>query len=285
MNPSIFKTRNFPKLPKAADLFAYLVVAMMFLFAIFPIYWVVNTAFKPLGEFQTYPPTFIPSKFTTENIDLALNQFGGKASIQDSAIIALGTFALSMLVAIPAGYSLARYNTGGNFLAFNILSFRFMPPIVPVVAFFTIASELEVFDTYYLLIAANSLPIIPFVVWIMKGFFDEIPVEIEEAAQLDGANWFQLMWRVVLPLAAPGIVSASLFSIVFAWNEMLFAMVLTGRNIEPITKQIPAIRIGSQEPHWGALAAMGLIMIVPVIFLSFFLQRYIIRGLTYGAVK
>jgi multiple sugar transport system permease protein len=285
MNPSIFKTRNFPKLPKAADLFAYLVVAMMFLFAIFPIYWVVNTAFKPLGEFQTYPPTFIPSKFTTENIDLALNQFGGKDSIQDSAIIALGTFALSMLVAIPAGYSLARYNTGGNFLAFNILSFRFMPPIVPVVAFFTIASELEVFDTYYLLIAANSLPIIPFVVWIMKGFFDEIPVEIEEAAQLDGANWFQLMWRVVLPLAAPGIVSASLFSIVFAWNEMLFAMVLTGRNIEPITKQIPAIRIGSQEPHWGALAAMGLIMIVPVIFLSFFLQRYIIRGLTYGAVK
>jgi len=285
MKQSIFTTRDFPKLPKSADVFAYVVVAIMFIFAIFPIYWVVNTAFKPLGEFQTYPPTFIPSKATTENIDLALNRFGGKESIIDSSIIAFGTFALSMLVGIPAGYSLARYATGGNFLAFNILSFRFMPPIIPVVAFFTIASELKIFDTYFLLIAANSLPIIPFVVWIMKGFFEEIPVEIEEAAELDGASWLQLMWWIVLPLATPGIVSASLFSIVFAWNELLFAMVLTGRNIEPITKLIPAIRIGSQEPHWGALAAMGLIMIVPVVFLSFFLQRYIIRGLTYGAVK
>lgn len=288
---TIFEKKDFPRLPKGLDLLAYGVVIILLIFALFPIYWTLNTAFKPLGEFLTYPPTFLPSKFTLENFDLALNQFGGKESLLDSSLVALGTFVVSMLVSIPAAYSLARYRTGGDFLAFNILSFRFMPPIVPVVALYLISTDFgkatgfKLFDTYYLLIAANAMPIIPFVVWIMKGFFEEIPVEIEEAAQIDGASWFQLIRMIVLPLAAPGIVSASLFAVVFAWNELLFAMVLTGANIETITEQIPGIRIASTDTHWGALAAMGIIMIIPITLLSFFLQKYIIRGLTYGAVK
>src|SRR5690606_8295581 len=97
--------------------------------------------------------------------------------------------------------------------------------------------------------------------------------------------WFQLMTSIVLPLAAPGLVATSLFTIIFSWNELLFGVALTGRNIEPITKNIPGILIGTNEPHWGALAATALMMLVPVVLLSFFLQRYIVRGLTYGAVK
>ena len=131
-------------------------------------------------------------------------------SIQDSAIIALGTFALSMLVGVPAAYSLARFKTGGDGLAFNILSFRFMPPIVPLVAFYLVGSQLRTARHLWYLILVNSLPIIPFVVWIMKGFFEEIPLEIEEAAQMDSATWFQLMYRIVLPLATPGLVATSL---------------------------------------------------------------------------
>lgn len=288
---TIFAKRDFPKLPKMLDILAYGVVFLLLIFALFPIYWTVNTAFKPLNEFLTSPPTFWPSEFTFQNFDLALNQFGGKESLIDSTLVAFGTFLLSMIVSIPAAYSLARYRTGGDFLAFNILSFRFMPPIVPVVALFLISTNMEkvtgweIYDTYWLLIPAMSMPIIPFVVWIMKGFFEEIPVEIEEAAQIDGASWLQLIRFVVLPLASPGIVSASLFAVVFAWNELLFVMVLTGANIETITEQIPGIRIASTDTHWGALAAMGIIMIIPVTLLSFFLQKYIIRGLTYGAVK
>ena len=288
---TIFTKRDFPRLPKTVDVVAYVIIALLVVFSIFPIYWTLNTAFKPLDEFLTFPPTFVPSEFTIENFDLALNQYGGKESIKDSMMVAFGTFVVSMLVGLPAAYSLARYKTGGNFLAFNILSFRFMPPIVPVVALFIISTDIgnstgfQLFDTYLLLIAANSLPIIPFVVWIMKGFFEEIPIEVEEAAQIDGANWPQLTWQIVLPLATPGIVSASLFAIVFAWNELLFAMVLTGANVETITEQIPGIKIASTGTHFGALAAMGIIMIVPVTLLSFFLQKYIIRGLTYGAVK
>jgi multiple sugar transport system permease protein len=279
------KRHNGFQLPKASDVFAHCIVIIAVICAGFPIYWTFVTAFKPLGEFQTYPPTFLPSQFTLENFDIALNRYEVGSSIADSVIIAVGTFALSMLVGVPAGYSLARYKTGGDTLAFNILSFRFMPPIVPLVAFYLVGTQLDALDTYGYLILVDSLPIIPFVVLIMKEFFEEIPVEIEEAAQIDGASWWQLFSRIVIPLAMPGLVATSLFSIVFAWNELLFGVALTGRNIEPITKNIPGILIGTNEPHWGALAATGLIMIVPVLFLTFFLQKYIVRGLTYGAVK
>ncbi len=282
MSPSSFLSR---KPIKIADVLANLIVISMVLFALLPLYWVFITAFKPLGEFQTYPPTFWPSTFTLENFNIALTTYEVGSSIGDSLIIVLGTFILSITVGIPAAYSLARFNTGGETLSFNILSFRFMPPIVPLVAFYLIGSQTKLLDTYVFLILVNSLPIIPFVIWIMKGFFEEIPREIEEAAEIDGTTWPQLMRYIILPLATPGLVATSLFAIVFTWNELLFGVALTGRNIEPITKNIPGILIGTNESHWGALAATSLMMIVPVIFLSFFLQKYIVRGLTYGAVK
>jgi multiple sugar transport system permease protein len=160
-----------------------------------------------------------------------------------------------------------------------------MPPIVPVVAFFLIATRLHVFDTYGLLILVNSMVIIPFVIWIMASFFEEIPYSIEEAAQVDGASWLRVVWDHVLPLAAPGLVAVSLFAFIFAWNELLFATILTGRTIQPFTKVVPGVNIGHIEPHWGAIAALGLIVIVPIIILAFFMQRYIVRGLTYGAIR
>jgi multiple sugar transport system permease protein len=277
--------RAFPRLPKFADVLAYSIVILMVIFATIPLYWTFITAFKTLDEFQTYPPTFWPSSFTFINFEAALNSYGIGGSIKDSVIVSLGIFALSMVVGVPAAYSLARYKTGGDSLAFNILSFRFMPPIVPLVAFYLIGTQLRLLDTYVYLIFVGSLPIIPFVVWIMKGFIEEIPPEIEESSQIDGASWLQMMQKILIPIAMPGLVTTSLFSIVFAWNELLFSVALTGRNIEPITKQIPGILIGTNEPHWGALAATAMIMIIPVLLLAFFLQKYIVRGLTYGAVK
>jgi multiple sugar transport system permease protein len=190
-----------------------------------------------------------------------------------------------MIVGVPAAYSIARYKTGGTDLSFTILSIRFMPPIVPVVAFFLISTRLGIFDTYGLLILTNSMVNIPFVVWIMAGFFEEIPYSIEEAAQVDGASWPRLFRDHVLPLAAPGLVAVSLFCFIFAWNELLFATLLTGRTIQPFTKVVPGINIGHIEPHWGAIAAIGLLVIIPIAILAFFMQKYIVRGLTYGAIR
>jgi multiple sugar transport system permease protein len=268
-----------------ATILSYTVVILMLVWTIFPLYWMVITAFKPLEEFMTYPPTFWPTEWTLDNFTEALVRQKGAPAIYDSAVIAIGTFILSMAVGVPAAYSIARFKTGGDDLSFTILSMRFMPPIVPAVAFFLIAARIGLLDTYLLLILVNSMANIPFVVWIMKGFFEEIPYQIEEAAQVDGASWLRVMWDHVLPLAAPGLVATSLFCLIFAWNELLFATILTGRNITPFTKIIPGINIGHIEPHWGGIAALGLVVVIPIIILSWYMQKYIVRGLSYGAIR
>ena len=264
---------------------AYAVVILVLIWTIFPLYWLFITAFKPLNEFMTYPPTFWPTHWTLDNFTEALIRQKGLPALWDSLVIATGTFIVSMLVGVPAAYSIARYKTGGDNLSFTILSFRFMPPIVPVVALFMIANWLKIFDTYFLLIITNCMAIIPFVVWIMKGFFEEIPYSIEEAAQVDGASWPRLFRDHMLPLAAPGLVAVALFAFIFAWNELLFATLLTGRNITPFTKIVPGINIGHVEPHWGAIAAIGLLVIIPIVIGSWYLQKYIVRGLSYGAIR
>jgi multiple sugar transport system permease protein len=264
---------------------SYTWVVLVLLWTLFPLYWLFITAFKPLEEFMTYPPTFWPGTWTLDNFVEALVRQQGLGSIKDSLVIAFGTLVLSMAVGVPAAYSIARYKTGGTDLSFTILSIRFMPPIVPVVAFFLISTRLGIFDTYGLLILTNSMVNIPFVVWIMAGFFEEIPYSIEEAAQVDGASWPRLFWDHVLPLSAPGLVAVSLFCFIFAWNELLFATLLTGRTIQPFTKVVPGINIGHIEPHWGAIAAIGLLVIIPIVILAFFMQKYIVRGLTYGAIR
>jgi len=270
---------------KITDILAYVIIIAVLLWTVLPLYWLVITAFKPLEEFMSYPPTFWPSQWTLDNFVEGLVRQQGAPSIWDSAVIAVGTFVLSMAVGVPAAYSIARFKTGGPDLSFTVLSMRFMPPIVPTVAFFLIAARLHILDTYLLLILVNSMANIPFVVWIMKGFFEEIPYSIEEAAQVDGASWLRLFWDHVLPLAAPGLVAVSLFCIIFAWNELLFATLLTGRNIQPFTKVVPGVNIGHVEPHWGAIAALGLLVIIPIVILAFYLQKYIVRGMTYGAIR
>ena len=264
---------------------AYAIVILVLIWTIFPLYWLFITAFKPLEEFMTYPPTFWPGRWTLDNFTEALVRQRGLPALWDSLVIAVGTFIVSMLVGVPAAYSIARYKTGGENLSFTILSFRFMPPIVPVIALFMIANWLKIFDTYFLLIITNCMAIVPFVIWIMKGFFEEIPYSIEEAAQVDGASWPRLFRDHMLPLAAPGLVAVSLFAFIFAWNELLFATLLTGRNITPFTKIVPGINIGHVEPHWGGIAAIGLLVIIPIVIGSWYLQKYIVRGLSYGAIR
>jgi len=272
--------------PEWLDIGAYGVVALVLLAALLPLYWMLITAFKPALEFKSAPPTFWPSVWTLDNFRDALGPYyKGAPAIRDSLIITLGTFVLSMALGVPAAYSIARFKTGGEQLSFFILSQRFMPPIVPVIALFLIATKSGLFDSYLLLVLVDSLAIVPFVVWIMKGFFEEIPVEIEEAAQVDGAGWAQLFWHQVLPLAAPGLVAVSLFCIVFAWNEYMYATILTGREIAPFTKIIPGFSKDHNQPHWGAISAMGLLVTLPIMAVSWQLQKYIVRGLTYGAVR
>lgn len=269
---------------KFGRIIAYIVVLFGVLWATLPLYFMFVTSLKTQADVWQFPPSFLPRAISFDGFITAWTH-GGAKGMQDSAIVAIGTLIISIVLGLPAAYAIARFRTGGDNLSFTVLSFRFMPPIAPVVAFFLVATSLHIFDSYGILILVNSMANLPFVIWILKGFIEEIPVAIEEAAAVDGASRFRMLRDHILPLAAPGVVAVSLFCVIFTWNEFLFSNVLTSYNVETFAKVIPSMTIGVYEPYWSAVSALGVFVVVPIALLSFYLQKYIVRGLSYGAIR
>lgn len=263
-------------------LFCVLIVFM------FPVVWMFLTSFKTEAEYFSYPPVFIPQDFSLRNYVNAMafppDGRGGLQGLRDSLIIALSTTVASVAMGSLAAYSLSRFKIGGENFSFWILSTRMMPPIAAALPLFLIFKQFKLLDTHLALIIANTIFNLPFVIWLLKGFFDDLPEEMEEAALLEGCSRWGAFWRIALPLVAPGVVAVSLFSFIFAWNEFMFALLLTRRNVRTLTIIVPSL-VGGHEILWGEIAAIGTVAILPGIMLSLLLQRYLVRGLSMGAVK
>ena len=257
-------------------------------FFLFPVLWMFITSFKEQAEFFSYPPVFFPKQIDLRNYIGAMvpppDGRGGLKSVGDSLIVASATTLISLLTGSLAAYSLARYRTGGDNLSFWILSTRMFPPVASALPLFFIFQRLKMLDTYPVLIVANTIFNLSFVIWMLKGFFEDLPVELEEAALIDGCSPFGAFTRVALPLIAPGLVATALFSFIFTWNEFMFALLLTRRNVRTLTVLVQSL-VGGHEILWGQIAASGMISIVPCVALALLLQRYLVRGLTLGAVK
>jgi multiple sugar transport system permease protein len=263
-----------------------LVIALIFF--MFPVIWMFLTSFKTEAEYFSYPPVFIPEDFSFRNYFNAMafppDGRGGLQGLRDSLIIASATTVASVLIGSLAAYSLSRFKTGGENFSFWILSTRMFPPVAAALPLFLIFRQIKLLDTHLALIIANTVFALPFVIWLLKGFFDELPVELEEAALIDGCSHWGAFTRIALPLVTPGLVATALFSFVFAWNEFMFALILTRRTVRTLTIIVPSM-VGGHEILWGEIAAIGTISIIPGIVLALILQRYLIRGLTMGAVK
>lgn len=266
----------------------WLILVLALVFFLAPIAWMFLTSFKTQAEVFATPPVFIPNSFSFENYMRALAPApagsNGLAAIRDSVVVSFSTALISVSVGTLAAYSLARYRTGGDNFAFWILSTRMFPPIATALPLFLIFREMRLLDTYPALIIANTVFNLPFAIWLMKGFIEDLPKELDEAAEIDGATPFGIFVRVIFPLIGSGLVATFLFTFVFTWNEFLFALLLTRRSVQPLTVIIPSL-VGGHEILWGQIAATGTIAIIPGILLALFLQRYLIRGLTMGAVK
>ena len=264
-----------------------ILIIFLFLF-MFPVVWMFLTSFKTEEEYFSYPPVFIPKDFSLRNYVNAMafppDGRGGLQGLRDSVIIAVSTTIASVIMGSLAAYSLSRFNTGGENFSFWILSTRMMPPIAAALPLFLIFKNLKLLDTHLALIIANTIFNLPFVIWLLKGFFDDLPAEMEEAALIEGCSHWGAFWRIALPLVAPGIVAVSLFSFIFAWNEFMFALLLTRRTVRTLTIIVPSL-VGGHEILWGEIAAIGTVAILPGILLSLLLQRYLVRGLSMGAVK
>ncbi|MBN8590229.1 MAG: carbohydrate ABC transporter permease [Anaerolineae bacterium] len=267
----------------------WLGVIIAVVWTLFPFIWAVRTSF--MTQVEALSPVFIPwVQFTPTlaNWDAELN-LGGRETflaLRNSVIIAVGATVVACTIGTLTGYALGRfqYKIGNSNIISWVMSQRFMPPIATLIPIFIVIQTLKLLDTHVGMIIVNTTFVIPFAILIMRDFFADFPDEIEEAAVVDGASPWQVFWRVALPLATPALTAAAIICFAFAWNEFLFASVLATREAKPYTYLVASTST-ARGVHFPYLATRMMIAITLPVILSLFVQRYIVRGLTFGAVK
>lgn len=260
-------------------------VATCILFLL-PLVWMLLTSFKFQRDIFSVPPKVLFEPTLTQYVDV-LTRGGFAGQMLNTVIVAVGASVLSLLAGAMAGYALARLNIrGAGTIGALILVSRGVPPIALAVPMFLVARSLGVTDTHIVLILAYCSFIIPYVMWLMRGFFLSLPKELEESAMLDGCSRLGAFFRIIVPISLPGLLSTFIFSIILAWEELLFALILTNRSATTFPVAIAGM-VGDTESgaNWGALAAAGMVTVIPVVILSLLVQKWLIRGLAEGATK
>lgn len=252
-----------------------LMIGLLLLF-LSPLIWLMLTAFKPYEELFSSPPSVLSVNGTLDNFSDGWRIGGGKG-ITDSLIVSSLSTLVCLILGYPAAYALARRFPPHGQLSFTILSLRMLPPIVPVIGFYLLYQQFALFDTYLGMVIIYTFMNLPLVIWLLSVFLRQIPRTYEDAARIDGAPWYRLFWDVLLPLSAPGILTAGILAMIFAWNEFLFALVLTGQNVITLPKALASFFL-FQQPNWGQLGAIGLLAIGPLLVLSFYMQRALVRS-------
>lgn len=264
--------------------FIYFVIILVIVFFVFPIFWLLETAFKNQSDFLSIPPKIF-FKPTLTNFQEVLTKRDFSTAYSNSIVVAGTAILLSAIIGIPAAYGLSRFHfRGRGILSFWILSTRFFPPVVVVIPFFQIFSALKLTNTRTAMILIYLVATLPLVIWVMIGFFHDIPFDLEEAACIDGASPVKIFTKISLPLVKPGIVAVIILGLIGAWNELLYATILTGRETRTLPVAIYSF-VSFEEIAWGNLCAASVLAIAPVVVFTIFVQRYLVRGLTFGAVK
>ncbi|MGQ9627403.1 MAG: carbohydrate ABC transporter permease [Anaerolineae bacterium] len=276
---------------KLGQILIWVVIIIATCWALFPFYWAIITSLKEPGVIMTTPSLipFLQFKPTLLNWDREYGMRGREifGALTNSLIIAGGATIVAVSLGTMAGYGLARFRFRrwkNKDMTLWFLSQRFLPPVATVIPFFLVMKTIGLLDTWWVLIIANATFTMPFAVLIMRDIFRELPVELEESALVDGCSRFGAFWRIALPLAAPAAAAAAIICFAFAWNEFLFALVLTYKQAAPITIVIAGVEHTQGVQFWF-VATRLLSAILPPALLALLAQRYIVRGLTFGAVK
>ncbi len=256
------------------------------LFAVGPIVWMFLTAIKPNPEIFTRTPVFVPSQVLWQRfVAVVTGDFG--QHLLNSIIVSFGTVVLSVAAAAMAGWVLARYRIPfKRYLLILILGAQMFPFVVLLIPLFIIMRQLELLGTYSGLILAYLSFTTPLVVWILRGFFMSIPIDLEEVAMVDGATRVQAFRKIILPMALPGIAAASVFGFISAWNEFLFALSFNRNNPEMHTLPVSLQQfIGRDTTDWGMIMAASVIFTLPVVVFFLFTHKHMTQGMVVGSVK
>nr|WP_252345130.1 carbohydrate ABC transporter permease [Staphylococcus succinus] len=258
-------------------------IILIILFLFFPIVWIILTAFKSGDDVFSLKVIFTP---TIENFKTILGssyEFG--AYYLNSIVVVFFTLIITMPLSLLAAYSLSRFEIiGKNLLLFMILSTQFIPLIINAIPFFTIFKNWGILDTPIALIIVNLGQTIPYAIWLIKEFIDGVPKGIEEAAEMDGASKFGVIWHVIIPIAKPGIITATVFCFVIVWNEFMFALILTNQKAVTLPVALSYF-VGENGVIWNEMAAAGLLYAIPTIIFMLIVRKQFVKGMSAGAIK
>lgn len=275
------------------EILRYAAILVVLLFFFFPIFWMLLTSFKPEAAIMVSPPRFFFTP-TLENYQHALFDKGFLFYVRNTLIISVISTAIVIVVGSLAAYSFARYNVGDGHVLFFILSTKMMPAIAVILPYFLIFRDIGRtgfgkfmhlgLDQHGALIVSYVMFNLPFAIWLLVSFFQDIPRELEQSARMDGLSRLKVLRKVTLPLAAPGIAVTTVFTLIFCWNEFLFAYILTRKFTSTVTVGVESF-FTLQGILWGPVAAAATISVAPMLLFVLLMQRYMVRGLTFGAVR
>ncbi len=273
------------RMPLHRKVLIYLAILLVLIFFLGPIYWFWALSLRsPTSAFAS-PPEFFFEPTLNAFIYTFVNPGVNRPQLVSSLIVASGATLLNLPFSVTAAYALSRFRMRAKqFLMMWYISLLMAPPIVFLIPYFILMSSLKLRGTYPSMIIIAQTITIPFSIWLLKSFFDEVPIDIEEAAQVDGASWHQALTRITLPLALPGIIVTSMFAFVFTWNNVIFPLVLSNQS----TATLPVGTLNyfaTTGATWNFIAATAVVTMLPPMIIFLVLGRYIVRGLTFGAVK
>jgi multiple sugar transport system permease protein len=261
----------------------YAVAVAAALLFLFPVYWLFMIAFKTPEEIFHSPPVWYPAHIQFTNFAVLFKD-GDAVTVGNSLFIAGCSTLISMFLGTLCAYSLARFKTGGENLAVWIISQRMIPPIAIVFPLFLLYVWFGWVDTYFGMILLYTAFNLPYVVWMMRGYIEDVPIDLEQSALVDGCTRWQVLLRVVFPMVRTGLFATAVFSFVFAWNDFIFALVMTRSAVTTYPVQVTHY-FGAQSNFWAKIAAMSVLGTLPVLVAVAALQKYLVRGISLGAIK
>jgi multiple sugar transport system permease protein len=259
------------------------VAALSFFLA--PFVWIVTTSLKGNEDYFAYPPVWIPPEPSLKHYVALFTRSSGARYFTNSMVISSLSMLAALVVSLPTAYSIARWRFGGGVLSTLLLVLRMLPAIALIIPVYLMYRTLGLTNSYLGLVMLYTVVYIPFAVWLLVGFLRDFPVEIEEAAMIDGCSRLRALAQVVVPIIAPGLAVVALFAFIATWNEFLFAIVLTGIETKTMMVLVTSFTTGGTDMFYGEASASVVLGVLPAFAVAFMLQRYLVKGLALGGTK
>lgn len=282
------KTKNGPAVRRGAKrAMQYVLMVLVFVIYMLPIFWIILTSFNHDYNSTAYPPRlFRVLEWTLKNYTKAFGSAGGmRLNFQNSVTISALSSVLAMIIGTPAAYALSRFTFRSNTAIYlSFMASRIAPATLIALPIFIWSRHLQLFDTIGLMVTVNAMTSIAWVVWMMRSFFDDVAIEIDEAAMIDGCSRISCLLRVIVPLSKPGLAATMIFCVITSWNEYFYTLVLTSVRAQNLPAALNSF-ISIYGLKWGEMCAAATVIMLPILLFVMFLQKYLIKGLTVGAVK